>query len=63
LPFNERGSFDVRTAMSEPVKNNVNGFTLSPDDEREILLAIAEADRGETLSVEEALAKVARGRG
>ncbi len=51
------------TAMSEPDKEAERGFTLSPEDERELLLAIAEADRGETLSAEEVLARVARRRG
>lgn len=40
-----------------------NGFTLSPEDEAELLLSIAEADRGETISAEEVLAKLARRRG
>lgn len=39
-----------------------NGFTLSPEDEAELLLSIAEADRGETISAEEVLAKLARRR-
>ena len=36
------------------------GFTLSPEEEAELLLSIAEADRGETVSAEEVLAKLAR---
>ena len=40
-----------------------NGFTLSPEDEAELLLSIAEADRGGTISAEELLAKLARRRG
>ena len=39
------------------------GFTLSPEEEAELLLSIAEADRGETISAEEVLAKLARRRG
>jgi hypothetical protein len=39
-----------------------NGFTLSPEDEAELLLSIAEADRGETISAKELLAKLARRR-
>jgi hypothetical protein len=39
-----------------------NGFTLSPEDEAELLLSIAEADRGETISANELLAKLARRR-
>ena len=37
-----------------------NGFTLSPEKEAELLLSIAEADRGETISAEEPLQKLAR---
>ncbi len=39
------------------------GFTLSPDEECEILPSIAEADLCETISAEESLAKLARRRG
>jgi len=37
-----------------------NGFTLSPEEEAEVLLSIAEADRGETISAEEVLQKLVR---
>ena len=40
-----------------------NGFTLSTEEEAELLLSIAEADRGETISAEEVLATLARRRG
>jgi len=40
-----------------------NGFTLSPEEEAELLLSIAEADRGETISAEEVLQKLARRHG
>lgn len=39
------------------------GFTLSPEEEAEILPSVAEADRGETISAEELLAKLARRHG
>jgi hypothetical protein len=39
------------------------GFVLSPEEEAELLLSIAEADRGDTVSSEEVLAKLARRRG
>jgi hypothetical protein len=39
------------------------GFTLSPEEEAELLLSIAEADRGETVPAEEILAKLDRRRG
>lgn len=42
------------------VKDDENGFTLSPEEEAELLLSLAEADRGETISAEELLAKLAR---
>lgn len=40
-----------------------NGFTLSPEEEAELLLSIAQADRGETIPAEEVLQKIARRRG
>ena len=43
-------------------RDDEDGFTLSPDEEAEILLSIAEADCGETISAEELLAKLARRR-
>ena len=43
-------------------RDSENGFTLSPEEEAELLLSIAEADRGETISSEEVLAKLARRR-
>ena len=44
-------------------RDGENGFTLSREEEAELLLSIAEADRGETISAEEVLAKLARRRG
>lgn len=44
-------------------RDDEKGFTLSSEEETEILLSIAEADRGETISAEELLAKLARRRG
>ena len=46
--------------MTVLTRDDESGFTLSPDEEAEILLSIAEADRGETISAEEVLAKLAR---
>ena len=54
VPFEEGALVTVLARKDE------NGFTLSPDEEAEILLSIAEADRGETISAEEVLAKLAR---
>jgi hypothetical protein len=39
------------------------GFTLSPEEEAELLLSIAEADRGETIPAEELLERLARRHG
>ena len=43
-------------------KDSDSGFTLSPAEEAELLLSIAEADRGEMISAEEILEKLARRR-
>lgn len=44
-------------------RDGENDFTLSAEEEAELLLSIAEADRGETFSAEEVLAKLTRRRG
>ena len=44
-------------------RDGENGFTLSSPEQPVLLLSIAEADRGETISAEEVLAKLARRRG
>lgn len=44
-------------------KDDEGGFTLSAEEEAELLLSIAEADRGETVSAQEVLARLARRRG
>lgn len=44
-------------------KDGEGPVTLSPEEEAELLLAIAEADRGETVSSQEVLAKLARRHG
>jgi phosphoribosyl-ATP pyrophosphohydrolase len=38
-------------------------FGLTPEQEQELLFSIAEADRGETVSAEEVVAKLARRHG
>jgi len=43
-------------------KDDQGAFTLSAEEEAELLLSIAEADRGETVSAEEVLARLARRR-
>lgn len=44
-------------------RDGERGFTLSPDEEAELLLSIAEADRGETTPAEEVLERLARRHG
>jgi hypothetical protein len=41
------------TSVTVLAKDGEGGFTLSPEEEAELLLSIAEADRGETVSAEE----------
>lgn len=51
------------TSVTVIARDDEGGFTLTPDEEAELLLAIAEADRGETVSAEEVLSKLARRHG
>jgi hypothetical protein len=44
-------------------RDEESGFTLSPEEEAELLLSIAEADRGEMVSAEEVLERLRRRRG
>ena len=57
VTLEEGASVTVLTKEAE------GGFTLSPEEEAELLLSIAEADRGETDSAEVVLAKLARRHG
>lgn len=41
-------------------RDGERGFTLSPEEEAELLLSIAEADRGETIPADEVLESFAR---
>ena len=41
-------------------RNDEGGLDLTPEQEAELLLSIAEADRGETVSADEVLARLAR---
>jgi hypothetical protein len=43
-------------------RDEERGFTLSAEEEAELLLSIAEADRGETVSAEEVLERLRRRR-
>lgn len=49
--------------MTVLANDDAGGFDLTPDQERELLLSIAEADQGEMVSAEEVLAKLARRHG
>ena len=59
----EGASFKEGTSVTVLARDEDGGVTLTPDQEAELLLAIAEADRGETVSAEEVLAKLARRHG
>ena len=56
-------TFEEGTSVTVLARDEEEGVTLTPEQEAELLLAIAEADRGETVSAEEVLAKLARRHG
>ena len=56
----EGASFEEGTSVTVLARDEEGGVALTPDEEAELLLAIAEADRGELVSAEEVLAKLAR---
>ena len=47
------------TSVTVLAREQELAIDLAPDEEAELLLAIAEADRGETVAAEEVLAKMA----
>ncbi len=55
-------SLEEGAAVTVLAKDDEAGFDLTPEQETDLLLSIAEADRGETVSTEEVLAKLARRR-
>jgi hypothetical protein len=55
-------SLEEGTAVTILTRDDEGGFDLTPEQETELLLSIAEADRGETASAEDVLAKLARRR-
>jgi hypothetical protein len=59
----EGAEFEEGSSVTVLARDNESGVTLTPDEEAELLLAVAEADRGELVSAEEVLAKLARRRG
>jgi len=56
-------TFEEGTSVTVLARDDKGGFTLTPEEEAELLLSIAEADRGETIPAEEVLAKLARRHG
>ena len=56
-------TFEEGSSVTVLARDEEEGVTLTPEEEAELLLAIAEADRGETVSAEEVLAKLARRHG
>jgi hypothetical protein len=59
----EGGAFEEGSSVTVLAQDEPEGVTLGPAEESELLLAIAEADRGEMVSAEEVLAKLARRHG
>lgn len=59
----EGATFEEGTAVTVLARDEQAGVVLTPEEEAELLLAIAEADRGEMVSAEEVLAKLARRHG
>ena len=55
-------ALDEGTSVTVLARDDDEGFTLSAEEEAELLLSIAEADRSETISGEEVLERLARRR-
>ena len=55
-------ALDEGASVTVLAQDGEEGFTLSAEEEAELLLSIAEADRGETISAEEVLERLARRR-
>jgi hypothetical protein len=53
-------SLEEGTSVTVLAKDDEVSFALTPEQEEDLLLSIAEADRGETVSAEEVLARLAR---
>jgi len=56
-------TFEEGTSVTVLARDDEGGFNLTPEEEAELLLSIAEADRGETIPAEEVLSKLARRHG
>jgi hypothetical protein len=59
----EGATFEEGSSVTVLARDPEGATTLTPEDEAELLLAIAEADRGEMVSAEEVLAKLAHRHG
>ena len=59
----EGAYFEEGASVTVLARDDEGGVTLTPEEEAELLLAITEADRGELVSAEEVLAKLARRHG
>ena len=57
------GELPEGTSVTVLARDEEEGVSLTPEEEAELLLAIAEADRGETVSAEEVISKLARRHG
>jgi hypothetical protein len=56
-------AFEEGATVTVLARDDEGSVLLTPEEEAELLLAIAEADRGEMVSAEEVLAKLARRHG
>jgi hypothetical protein len=52
-------SLEEGSSVTVLAKDDDGGFELTPEQERELLTSIAEADRGDAIPAEEVLAKLA----
>lgn len=59
-PPHGRGVLLARQEASTISRNGRSGINVSPEEEAELLEAIAEADRGATISAEEIFARLGR---
>jgi hypothetical protein len=59
----EGAPFEEGSSVTVLARDEEGGITLTPEEEAELLHAIAEADTGEMVSAEEVLAKLARRHG
>jgi hypothetical protein len=59
----EGATLEEGASVTILARDDEGGFTLTPEEEAELLLSIAEADRGVTVSAAEVLAKLAHRHG